>query len=101
MFWKQIDRESERLTPRVNDMGLVSPKVGSSTAPSAKGLQSGVGPIACQHRFVLLRSARWTESGGYNTRFCRLDTFFCEACLEQKEVPKDEYARETPDWYRE
>jgi hypothetical protein len=63
---------------------------------------SGVVPRRCQHRYVVLRSARWTDdSGSYNTHFIRLDTFFCEHCLDQKEVRKEEYSRDTPDWYRE
>lgn len=33
----------------------------------------------CDHRFVLLNTAKWIgECGGYNTLFIRVDTFFCE-----------------------
>lgn len=68
------------------------PKGGSGTCPPVK---------QCSHRYVLLRSARWTEDSGYNTHFQRLDVFFCESCLEQKEISRDEYSRGTPAWYRE
>ncbi len=58
--------------------------------------------VTCEHRFVFLRSVKWTDdSGSYNTHFFRVDTFFCEKCLEQKEVKKDEYSRETPNWYKD
>lgn len=60
------------------------------------------GTEICTHKFVFLRTAKWTDdAGGYNTRFIRVDTFFCEKCLEQKEVRKEDFARDTPDWYRE
>lgn len=55
----------------------------------------------CDHNFVFLRTAKWTNDSGYNIQFNRLETFFCSKCLEQKEVRKQEYARETPDWYND
>lgn len=56
----------------------------------------------CKHKFVFLRTSRSTDdSGAYNTKFTRVDTFFCEHCLEYKEVKKEEWSRDTPAWYRE
>ena len=55
----------------------------------------------CEHKFVLLSTAKWTDDRGtYNTHFCRDDVFFCEKCLKQETVSKDEYSRDTPSWYR-
>jgi hypothetical protein len=55
----------------------------------------------CEHQFEFLRTAKWIDNnGGYNSCFCRVDTFFCSKCLEQKEVKKEDWKRDTPDWYR-
>ena len=54
----------------------------------------------CSHKFVHLDTARWTRYSDYNTKFVRVDKFFCERCLETKELRKEEYSRDTPDWYR-
>jgi hypothetical protein len=55
----------------------------------------------CDHKFVHLDTIKKHDTSGYNTQFIRIDRFFCEKCLEQKEVRKSEYAysRETPEWY--
>lgn len=55
-----------------------------------------------QCQWVFLRTAKWTSNdGGYNTRFTRVDTFFCCRCLEQKEKKREDWCRDTPDWYRD
>jgi len=62
---------------------------------------SGVGPKKCDHRYVLLSTAKWTDGAGeFNTHFIRVDRFYCERCLADKELRKEERARDTPDWYR-
>lgn len=54
----------------------------------------------CDHKFTFLRTAKKVDgSGSYHSHFVRIDTFFCEKCLEQKTVRKEEYSRETPEWY--
>jgi hypothetical protein len=54
----------------------------------------------CEHKFVFLRSYKHDDwPGGYNTEFTRIDFFFCEKCLEQREINKRGWSRETPDWY--
>lgn len=56
----------------------------------------------CDHKFIFLRTAKWIEStGGYNTQFVRVDTFFCEKCLKQEEKRQEDYKRDTPSWYRD
>ena len=55
----------------------------------------------CEHKFVFLRTAKWlADQGGYNTGYNRVDTFFCEHCLEYKTVEQKGYYRESPEWYR-
>jgi hypothetical protein len=57
--------------------------------------------LMCEHKFVFLRTAKWTDDGeSYNTKFVRKDTFFCEKCLLEKCVHKHDVCRDTPDWYR-
>lgn len=60
-----------------------------------------VTPPKHKHNFVHLRTAKWLgDGGGYSTQYFRVDTFYCAECLEQKEVKKEEWSRDTPDWYR-
>jgi hypothetical protein len=68
----------------------------TSTSPPPVGT-----PRKHSCRWVFLRTAKWVDdSGGYQSRFLRVDTFYCDGCLEQKEVKREEYSRDTPDWYR-
>lgn len=54
----------------------------------------------CEHRFVHLRTSRRSDcTGGYTTKFTLVDFFFCERCLEEKSVKKEEYSRDTPEWF--
>jgi hypothetical protein len=55
----------------------------------------------CEHKFVYLDTSKWEDySGSYNTKFVRVDRFFCERCLKEQENKREEYSRETPDWYK-
>jgi hypothetical protein len=55
----------------------------------------------CKHNFVFLRTSKWTDySGNYNTGYFRIDYYYCNHCLEYKEVKRSDYCRDTPDWYR-
>ena len=55
----------------------------------------------CNHKYVHLETIRYTDdSGAYRTGFIKIDRFFCEHCLEQREIKKEEWSRETPEWYR-
>lgn len=56
----------------------------------------------CEHKFVLLDTVKRKVSETYGNSYKRIDIFFCEKCLETKEVKKEEYIgyRENiPDWY--
>lgn len=54
----------------------------------------------CDHVWEHLETIKYTEAGGYNIQYVRIDTFYCKKCLEYKNIKKDEYARESPEWYR-
>jgi hypothetical protein len=55
----------------------------------------------CQHVWRHLETVRWTENdGGYNTRFIRIDRYWCEKCLATEDKKQDGLSRDTPDWYR-
>ena len=53
----------------------------------------------CEHKYVHLETKRSTTYSGYNTKFTRIDFFFCEKCLEKNEKRQVEYSRDTPDWF--
>lgn len=57
----------------------------------------------CQHKWVFQRSDydyRYNTYG--NSEYKRYDTYYCEKCLEIKEVlAKYECSRERPYWYKE
>ena len=41
----------------------------------------------CEHKWVWRNASKRNDrGGGYNTHFIRVDYYFCEKCLEQKEV---------------
>lgn len=55
----------------------------------------------CEHKFVHLdTNKKWESTGGYGQYYYkRIDTFFCEKCLEYKDKLKETYSRERPDWF--
>ena len=54
----------------------------------------------CEHKWVYLDSVKRNEdSGAYQIHWTKTDRFFCEKCLEQKQVTKDEWSRERPAWW--
>ena len=56
-----------------------------------------------QHKWVHLETtyARPRESGNRVYCYKRVDRFFCETCLEQDEVKREEHLDSRPDWYPE
>jgi len=55
----------------------------------------------CQHEYEHLETVRWRDmSGGYNTKFTRIDRFFCKRCLHSFDKRQEEYCRDAPAWYR-
>ena len=54
----------------------------------------------CEHKWVWRNASKRNDrGGGYNTHFIRVDYYFCEKCLEQKEVKLDDWSRDTPLWF--
>lgn len=52
-----------------------------------------------EHKFIFIESIKRRERAGHNDLFRKIDRFFCERCLETREVEKHEYSRDIPDWY--
>ena len=53
----------------------------------------------CDHKFVHLETIRKDKYDRDCTDYLRIDRFYCEKCLEQKEIRKEELRRERPEWY--
>ena len=53
----------------------------------------------CEHKYIHLRTADKIEHGNFNDCYIRTDIFFCEKCLEQKEIVKREWNRGYPQWW--
>lgn len=53
----------------------------------------------CDHVFVFLRTIQNVDNCNYQLHWEQTDIFFCEKCLEQKNVYKHEYSRDKPDWW--
>lgn len=54
----------------------------------------------CEHSYVHLETIRYTEAGGYSTKYVRVDRYYCQRCLDTKEFRRSDYEREIPEWYR-
>ena len=56
----------------------------------------------CEHKWIFQESAYKHElSSGYSDLYERIDNYFCEKCLDQKEIiAKHEYSRGKPYWYK-
>jgi hypothetical protein len=53
----------------------------------------------CDHKFVHLKTYKRNEYCNYNTRYIRIDTFFCEKCLKYEQVKQEDFCRDMPEWY--
>jgi len=53
----------------------------------------------CEHKWVYMDSKKYSQYNGYCSTFTRIDKFYCEKCLEIKEIKKVDSSRDTPDWY--
>ena len=73
-------------------------EVPSTTAPMPKP------PVKqpCEHKWIFQRSDFSQERAGYsNYHFKRIDTYFCEKCLEVKEIigKEESYLEKKPYWF--
>lgn len=57
-------------------------------------------PVQCGHKWVYQETHYSRGHYGYNDLFIKVDIYYCEKCLEQKEVRHEEYARDIPIWWR-
>lgn len=56
--------------------------------------------MECEHQWVFIESKYSSDPGAYQICWKRLDRFYCQKCLEQKEVKKQEWDREKPEWFK-
>lgn len=55
----------------------------------------------CKHQYEHLETSRWHDSsGGYQIQWVLIQRFFCTRCLDIREVRREEWSREKPDWYK-
>lgn len=57
----------------------------------------------CKHKWIFMESVCRTKKYDHYVEYIRVDLFFCEKCLEQKQVKKEagqRYEEFTPDWYK-
>lgn len=55
----------------------------------------------CEHKFVHLDTMfNYVYNPGGMTSYSRVDRYFCEKCLKQEEVHKEDYASKAPSWWR-
>jgi len=57
--------------------------------------------VNCEHKWKHKETIRKHDSyqGSYCTTWIKIDYYFCEKCLEEKEKKRVEDSRETPLWY--
>lgn len=53
----------------------------------------------CQHKFIHLDTVKQHKNTPYQISWHRTDIFYCEKCLEIKEIAKVEDSRSKPNWY--
>lgn len=53
----------------------------------------------CEHKWVFLETKRRRNEGAYQANWILTERFFCEKCLEQQTVTKDEWSRDPPEWW--
>ncbi len=54
----------------------------------------------CEHKFVYIDSKKWISRGGYRPfEYTKVNRFFCEKCLQTKEIERKEVSWGEPDWY--
>ena len=55
--------------------------------------------VKCDHKWQHQETKKRTRYGRYNSEWIRVDRYYCQNCLEIKELKKSEYSRQCPDWY--
>lgn len=55
-------------------------------------------PKGCAHKFVHIEAV-YGSAGGRYRMWRRVDRFFCERCLEPREIQKEELSERSPEWW--
>ena len=53
----------------------------------------------CEHKFMLVDTIKKEIPYRYVSNFKSIRIFFCEKCLEQKNVTQEQTSSETPEWF--
>ena len=53
----------------------------------------------CQHKWVHKETKRKSSYEGWDSKYTKIDIYYCEKCLEEKIVKKEEFSRDCPEWY--
>lgn len=56
--------------------------------------------ITCEHKWVFKYSHSSENSTGYASEWKRVDEYFCEKCLDEKQKEKYILSRGKPAWYK-
>lgn len=58
--------------------------------------------IECKHKWVFRESIYNSDctTHVYSTKYIKIDYYYCEKCLEEKQKEKHEYCREMPIWFK-
>lgn len=80
-------------------MKEVNPTIAPKPEPP---MPQGGSSVKCNHKWAFQRSDYDYRYNAYgNSEYKRYDTYYCEKCLEVKEVlAKYECSRETPYWFK-
>jgi hypothetical protein len=53
----------------------------------------------CEHKWIFQESHYSKEWGSYQNEYKKMDIYYCEKCLERKEILRSEYSRGEPLWW--
>lgn len=54
----------------------------------------------CEHKYIHFDTKKRQEAAGpYQSKYTRIDQFFCEKCCDTRLVRSEEYSRDKPEWY--
>jgi hypothetical protein len=55
--------------------------------------------ISCEHKYVYMETVKSDKHDGRLIHYKKVDRYFCEKCLDQKDKIKEDWSRERPEWY--
>lgn len=55
--------------------------------------------VECEHKWVYIDSVKSSGVGAFQIHWVKISRFFCEKCLELKQVKQEEWSRDCPAWW--